>query len=136
MASASWALQKAIHQTLTTSPAVLAALGGPHVWDHVPRGASHPYVTFGISTERDWDTGSEPGAEHIVTLRIWSKAAGRREAEAVAEAVRNELHDQALALDGHRLVNLRHEITDVRRDAGEELYLGVLRLRAVTEPEE
>ncbi len=134
MASASWALQQAVHATLTTHPALTALLGGPHVYDHVPRGVSFPYITFGVSTERDWSTGSEDGGEHIVTLHIWSKVAGRRETDDVGDAVRGALHDQSLTLSGHRLVNLRQEFADTRRDADAEMYHGVLRLRAVTEP--
>lgn len=134
MPNASWSLQKAIHQVLTANAAVLSQLGGPHVWDHVPRGAGFPYVTIGATTERDWSTGSDTGGEHVLTLHVWSKAAGRREAESIAGELRSALHDQPLALDGYRLVNLRHELTDTRRDPGNELYHGVVRLRAVTEP--
>lgn len=134
MSSASWALQKAIHQELTASADILALLGGAHVWDHLPRGAAFPYVTFGVSTERDWSTGSEDGVEHIVTLHVWSRAAGLREAEIIAASVRAALHDRPLTLDGHCLVNLRHEITDIRRDPLSELAHGIVRLRAVTEP--
>ena len=137
MQSASWALQTAIHRALTANPAVSALLGGPHVWDHVPRGAAYPYVTFGVTTERDWSTGSDPasdaGGEHILTLHVWSKSAGRDEVDAIAAALRHALHEQTLSLAGHRLVNLRHELTDTRRNVNDELYHGVVRLRAVTE---
>ncbi len=134
MPIASWSLQKAIHQVLTVDAAVVAHLGGPHVWDHVPRGAAFPYVTIGATSDRDWSTGTESGDEHILTLHVWSKGAGRKEAESIAEQLRRVLHDEPLTLDGHRLVNLRHEFTDTRRDADNELYHGVVRLRAVTEP--
>lgn len=134
MAGATWALQSAIHQRLTGDAGVTALLGGPHVWDHVPRGAAHPFVTIGVSTERDWSTGDDTGAEHILTLNIWSRAPGRREADSIAAAVRHALHDQALTLTGFRLVNLRHELTEVRRDVPAEMYRGTVRLRAVTEP--
>lgn len=133
MATAHWELQQAIHQKLAGLPAVLALLGGAHIWDDVPRGASFPYVTFGITSEQDWSTGTEAGGEHILTLHIWSRAAGRHEVDAIADAIRLALHDQPLALAGHRLVNLRQEYAEARRDAGKELYHGVIRLRAVTE---
>jgi hypothetical protein len=133
MASAAWALQLALHQALTSDPALVALLGGPHVWDHVPRGASYPLVSIGITSERDWSTGSDVGGEHIVTLHAWSKAAGRQETDAITAAMRGVLHDAPLDLDGYRLVNLRHELTDVRRDADNDHYHGVVRLRAVTE---
>lgn len=136
MSSASWALQKAIHHTLVNDTAVLAALGGAHVWDHVPRGATYPFITIGATSDRDWSTGTEPGSEHVLTLHVWSRAAGRREAESIAALIRSALHGQSPALDGHRLVHLRHELTDTRRDVDGELYHGVVRLRAVTEPDE
>ena len=133
MPSASFALQKAMHAALTTNPALLALLGGPRVYDHVPRGAAFPYVTFAQSTERDWSTGSEPGHEHLVTLHVWSRAAGGKEAQEIIGAVRAALHDQPLALTGHRLVNLRQEFAEVRRDADGETTQALVRLRAVTE---
>jgi hypothetical protein len=134
MPTASFALQKAIHAALTTNPALLALLGGPRVHDDVPRGAPFPYVTFAHSIERDWSTGGEEGHEHIVTLHVWSRAAGSKEAQEIIAAIRSALHDQPLTLSGHRLVNLRQEFSEVRRDADGETYHGLVRLRAVTEP--
>jgi hypothetical protein len=134
MSSAAWALQKSVHGVLTADAAVLALLGGPHVYDDVPRGASLPYLTFGLSTERDWSTGGEEGMEHVLTLHVWSEAGGRKETHEIIGAVRAALHDAALALAGHRLVNLRHELTDARREPDGETYHGIVRLRAVTEP--
>lgn len=134
MAGAAWALQTAIHQKLTANQAVLALLGGPNVWDHVPRGAAYPCITFGVSSERDWSTGTENGGEHIFTLHVWSRMAGRHEVDSITTAVRMALHDEPLALVNHRLINLRFEFSDARRDVQEEIYHGIIRLRAVTEP--
>jgi hypothetical protein len=134
MPSAAWALQKAMHAVLTANAAVTALLGGPRIYDDVPRGADFPYLTFGLSTERDWSTGGEEGDEHIVTLHVWSQAAGRKETHEIIGAVRAALHDQPLLLTDHRLVNLRHEFSDARREPDGETYHGIVRLRAVTEP--
>lgn len=134
MASSSWALQQAIHATLTSDASLLALLGSPRVYDDVPRGVTSPHVSFGVTSERDWSTGTEDGSEHIVTLHVWSKAAGRREAELVCEAIRTSLHDRPLTLAGHRLASLFHELTDIRRTPDNEMVHGVVRLRATTEP--
>ncbi|HXF53393.1 MAG TPA: DUF3168 domain-containing protein [Hyphomicrobiaceae bacterium] len=134
MSNAAWALQKSVHDVLTADAALLALLGGPHVYDDVPRGTRLPYLTFGLSTERDWSTGGEEGSEHVLTLHVWSEAGGRKEAQQIIGAVRAVLHDAALTLAGHRLVNLRHELTDTRREPDGETYHGIIRLRAVTEP--
>ena len=134
MSSASRALQASIFQTLSTDPGVLGALGGPRIYDHVPRGAAYPYVTFGQSTVRDWSTGGDEGDEHVVTLHVWSLAAGRNQVHDIVGALRVALHDRDLTLAGHRLVNLRHEHSEARREADGERFHGIVRLRAVTEP--
>lgn len=134
MASSSFALQKAFYLKLTADAALNALLGGPRVYDDVPVRGEFPYVTFGQTTERDWSTGTDIGGEHVVTLHVWSRAPGRKEADEIIDAVRTALHDQALSLSGHRLVNLRHEFSDARRDADGESYHGITRYRAVTEP--
>lgn len=134
MASAGWALQKAVHAALTADAVLVGLLGGPQVFDDVPQQTAFPYVTLGQSTERDWSTATEDGAEHVLTLHVWSKRAGRKETREIMEAVRGALHDRALAVGGHRLVNLRHEFSEARRDADGETYHGIVRYRAVTEP--
>lgn len=135
MSSAGFALQKAIFEKLTSDAPTLAALGGPRVYDDAPTRTEFPFVTFGQSSERDWSTGSDEGYEHLVTLHVWSRARGRREAEQVIAAARAALHDQDLSLSGHRLINLRHEFSEARRDSDGETFHGIARFRAVTEVE-
>jgi hypothetical protein len=134
MSDASAALQSALHAALAQHAPLIALLGGARVYDVVPRSVEVPYVSFGQTLERDWGTGGEEGSEHTVTLHVWSRAPGRREALVIARAVRAALHDRPLGLEGHRLVNLRHEFSEVRRDSDGETFHGIVRLRAVTEP--
>ena len=134
MASASFALQTAIFSKLTSDAGILGLLGGPRVYDDVPSRSAFPYMTFGQTTERDWSTGTEPGHEHIFTLHVWSRARGRKEADEVMAAVEAALHNAALTLAGHQLINLRHEFSDARREPDGETYHGIARYRAVTEP--
>jgi len=134
MSSPAWELQKAIYSRLVADAPLLALLGGARIYDDVPRGAAFPYVTFGPNTTRDWSTGTEPGSEHTVTLRTWTKAGGEKEVHLLLEAIRTALHDITLTLTGHRLVSLRHELSDSARASDGEIYAGVARFRAVTEP--
>lgn len=129
-----WALQKAVYAALVVDRDVIAALGGPHIYDHVPRRTRPPYVTFAQSALRDASSGSEAAHEHTLALNAWAAATGSRKMAAVLSAVRRALHDEALVLDGHHLVNLRHELSEIRRlDDGERL-IGSMRFRAMTEP--
>lgn len=133
MTSPGFALQKAIFSKLSGDAETLSALGGARIYDDVPSRSEFPFMTFGQSTERDWSTGTDEGMEHLVTLHVWSRGRGRKETEEVISAARKALHDQALALDGHRLINLRHEFSEARRDSDGETFHGIARFRAVTE---
>jgi hypothetical protein len=134
MASSSWALQQAVFAAVTTHPAVTALLGTPRLYDDVPQSPAYPYLTLGQSTVRDWSAGGDGGDEHTLTLHVWSRAGGRREAHEIMGALKIALHDAALTLSGHRLVNLRHELSEARRESDGDTYHGIVRFRAVTEP--
>lgn len=134
MASASLALQTAVFAALQADAGLTALLPAGRILDHVPQAMQFPYVTLGQSSERDWSTGSEDGREHILTLHVWSRAAGKRETLEILGAMRACLHERPLALTGWRLINLRHEHSDARRENDGETLHGILRLRAVTEP--
>jgi hypothetical protein len=134
MASSGWALQKSIYETLAIDAGVISLLGSPRIYDDTPQRTAFPYITLGQSTLRDWSTGSDEGDEHLLTVHVWSRAEGRKEAHELMQALREALHERALSLEGHRLVNLRHELSEARREADGETYHGIVRLRAVTEP--
>jgi hypothetical protein len=53
---------------------------------------------------RDWSTGSEDGAEHSLTLHVWSRSGGKKEMQQIVEAIRAALHDKPLQLEDHYLV--------------------------------
>lgn len=126
-------LQKAIFAALGANEA-LAELVGARILDHAPANVSFPYITFGRTSVYDWSTATEGGTEQIFTLHAWSRGKGKKEALRIMELVRDTLHDDALALEGHALVNLRLELSEARYDERSEAYHGVMRFRAVTEP--
>ena len=132
--SASWALQKAIYAALTADPALTALIGAARVHDDVPRGAVRPYVNFARLVTRDFGSSSGDGEEHLLQLHVWSDAKGHRQVHEVLDAVRSALHEAVLPLGDWRLVNLRIESTEARRESDGETYQGIVRLRAVTEP--
>ena len=133
MTSATWALQSSVHSALIGDTDMIDLLGGGHVFDHVPRGTAMPYVTFGQSSENDWSTVDETGYELRFSLHVWTEALGRKLAEQIMSALRRILHDQTLAVSGFRLINLRHENSDLNRASDGEVLQGVVRFRATLE---
>ena len=134
MAHASAELQTSVFRTLTTDPALLSLLGGPKVFDRVPERANFPYLTLGRTTVVDWSTGTEDGAEHILTLHVWAKGGGKAETYQIMDQVTNKLHDAHLSVTGHSLVNLQLQFAEARQEPESSTYHGILRFRAVTEP--
>ena len=135
MPSSSWALQTSLYAALAADTALVGLLGVPRIYDDAPQRSAFPYVTLGQSALRDWSTATEAGDEHLLTIHVWSRAEGRRETNEIIEAIRAALHDGSLLLDGHRLVNLRYESSEARREPDGQTYHGIVRFRAVTEPD-
>jgi len=133
MPSSSWVLQQAVYDAITADAGLIALVGAPRVYDDVPQGAPFPYLTLGQSTSRDWSTGSDSGEEHTLTIHVWSRAAGRKQVHEIMSALRTALHERSLALAGHRLVLLRHDLSEARRDTTANAYHGLIRFRALTE---
>lgn len=134
MSSAAEDLQRSLYQLLRTHAPLVSLLGSARIYDDVPQRAELPYVTFGQGLVRDWSTGTEEGSEHIVTLHVWSRVPGRKQVYQIIDVLRGLLHEQAPVLAEHRIVNLRHELSEARRDSDGEIYHGIVRLRIVMEP--
>lgn len=133
--SAERALAGAVRTALMADAGVRALLGNPaRVYDDAPEGAIFPYVTIGRVESRPIDAASTPAIEHGLTLHVWSRYGGRVEALDAVAAMRGVLHDSALDLGAHRLVFLFAQFADVFRSGDGVTTHGVLRLRAVTEP--
>ncbi len=132
MSSAGLALQQAMRGALSADPALLALLGGAHVYDEVPRGAPPHYVEFTAIETRDWSTMADPGLEHFVSLAVRGNGRGRKHAEEICAAVGAVLDGATLALAGHRLVNLHMVFWSVMKSG--QTYGATLRFRAATEP--
>ncbi|UYO46238.1 DUF3168 domain-containing protein [Rhodopseudomonas palustris] len=134
MTPASVALRAAIHRALITDTALLAALGGPRIYDEPPHEAAFPFVTLGEARISDVSADDAPTQEHQLTLHAWSRQGGHKEAHVITGALLQALDDAPLAPSGHRLVNLRFALADIRREPDGRTYHALVRFRAVTEP--
>lgn len=132
--SAAANLQKTIFDCLETDEALVVALGGKKIFDHVPANAQFPYISFGRTSVYDWSTSTEDGSEQFFTLHIWSKEKGRQQALDILELAQNRLETAALEPAAHHLVNLTFDFAEVRQNEDLSLYHGLLRYRAVLEP--
>lgn len=128
--SADLELQKAIFARLS-SDAALGLLVGARIHDNPPGDVAHPYLVLGESETRDWPGGME----HRLAFHCFTRGGGRTGAKSILEAVRLGLHDAALALEGHTLVNLRFLDAQTRREPDGLTWRGTVRFRAVTEEE-
>jgi len=106
----------------------------PRVYDEPPAAPEHPYVTLSRAQARVWGGLDGEGLEHALTLTVVSRFGGTEEAKAVVAALRELLHEAALTLQDHKLVNLRATFADTFRAADWRFTYAILRLRAVTEP--
>ena len=126
-------LKKAIRAALVIDATLLALLGGPRVHDEVPRSAVAPYIVFGDLQTRDFSSVGSRSHETRVSLSVLSNQGGTREAHVIAAQIETILHEAALVLDGHRLVNLMLETSEARRERNTEATRITLRFRAFTE---
>ncbi|MEM8663856.1 MAG: DUF3168 domain-containing protein [Pseudomonadota bacterium] len=133
MSDARHALLTAIFTTLMADNDLDAVLSGGKVFDHVPRGASHPFVSFGDFSSEVLDPDETPTERHRFDLLIHSRASGRTEASDIATRIEALLHNQALTLAGCRLIALRLRNTAVAASRDRRSYRVRMRFEALTE---
>ena len=128
------ALVEAVLARLAGDGALAPWLGAPaRVHAEPPTPATYPYVTVSRTQSRpsSWQGG---GAQVLLTVTAVCRHGGAEEARGITGAARAALERTLPLLDGHRLVDLRAVYADVFAAADRRSTLGVLRLRAVTEP--
>ncbi len=128
------ALKQAIRDALVADATLLALLGGPAVFDEVPRQQAAPFIVFGESVTRDASSNTSRGHDTLLTLHVLSTRGGQREAQLIAARVEALLHDAALTLAGHQLANLTLASSESRRERNNEATRATLKFRAFTEP--
>jgi hypothetical protein len=127
-------LQKAIFAALAADAELAALIGDPpRVYDDPPGASALPAVQIGDGLESDWSTQTEKGAEHDLTIHVWSRGGGRKEARMILARICGVLHVAELTVDDNTLINLRFVSSQVVRESDGETYHGIARYRAVTE---
>lgn len=124
-------LQKAIYQTLAADTHLMTTIAG--VYDRVPEGSMFPYITIGEASCRDWSSKTSTGVQIVVTLHVFSRTGGHKQTVEIMERIHTLLHEGSMSLDGHVLVMMRFEFSNVLTQNDGMTYQGVIRLRALTE---
>lgn len=133
--SAERALLAGLRAAALTDAGVQAILGD-RLFDEPPPDALYPYATLGRVETRPASGADADALEHAVTLHVWSRYGGRAEALGAVGALRTALDGADIELEGRRLVLLFATFADVFRAGDGRTTHGVLRLRAVTEPQD
>jgi hypothetical protein len=127
------ALRKAIRARLLSDAPLIAALGGPRVYEEAPQGAATPYALFTEAQMRDWSGALSRGAEQFMTIAVVSTQRGLGPALGVAQQITELLDETSLSLEGHSLIDLRFVSMDTKRDASGRFARVAVIFRATTE---
>lgn len=125
------ALRKAVRARLAADSALMQRVSG--VFDEPPGNVALPYVAFGDAQARDWSSSLSAGVEQFLVLHAWSQQRSVSEALDIAHRVVRLLDEAPLAVEGHRLVDLRFLSLETRRDNGGRFARASLRFRAALE---
>lgn len=98
-------LQQSIYQVLIADTTLMSLISG--VFDHVPQDTAYPFVTIGEAQIRDWSNVERQGTEQQITLRVWSREAGRKQASGIMERIVTVLNNASLTVSGQTLRHLR-----------------------------
>lgn len=119
-----WPVQQAIYTALNANPKTYP------VHDAVPQSTAYPYLVIGEVTEIPDDELDVASADASFTVHAWSRYAGKKEAYAMLEFVRDRLDGQAI---GGGVWACSEDFAEVIEDrtstAASRLYHGVARYR-------
>lgn len=114
---------------------------GVTVYDDVPMLpsgqplANFPYVVIGNDTFLSWDNDDRTGAEMTITLHIWSRAAGMKEAKTIAGAIYDRLHRQTFTVADCQFIDCLCEFSEFMTDPDGETRHGIVRYRLTVQSE-
>lgn len=132
----SLALQHALLTHLSAYQPLTDALGGPHIHDAPPpRTATEAdtYLVLGDETVAGWNTQTTTGAEHEITLTLWSRMNGYAALKSAMAALFDALEDAPLSLAGGSLVSLRFLAARTTRESKGRLRRAECRFRLLVE---
>lgn len=138
-------IQKAVYTklradaTLTSLLAAHAYTSGSAIYDGAPQAddsgssVAFPYVTLGDTTETEFDTDDSTGRESTLTLHVWSRYAGMKQAQDIMDRIKTVLHNQPLTVTGETVVLVLWEFSQLFEDPDGITRHAVTRFRIISE---
>jgi len=129
-----FSFQRAIYQLLAADNSLSAMVSG--VFDHVPQGSIYPFITLGEAQLRDRSDLEHSGTEVLLTLRVYSREAGRKEAADIMERITTLLHNTTPEMERHEVLSLQfHQsridlLDDGATYRGTIIFKALLRMQA------
>ena len=131
MSDHSFELQKTIFTTLNSDNTITSTFSAT-VHDHVPQGTSFPYIVIGEETMTDESSTKTLDFNNFtLTIHIFSRNRGRKEAKQIMARIYELLHNQNLSVTGASHINTRFEFSDVIKENDGLTYHGVQRFRTI-----
>ena len=131
MTDHSFELQKTIFSKLNTDTTIKNTLSAT-VHDHVPQGTAFPYIVIGEETMTDDESTKDIDFNNFtLTIHVFSRNRGRKEAKNIMARIYELLHTQSLIVTGATHVNTRFEFSDIIREEDGLTYHGVQRFRTI-----
>jgi hypothetical protein len=116
--SAETALQTALYEALTAL--------GLTVVDFAPQAAdgalTGPYVEVGSVVMTEFDDFTQIGHNAVARIHVRAKSANAKVVKDIQGEIRHRLHRGNLIIEGHTLVLMQRETTDVMRSPNGDLH--------------
>lgn len=125
-------LQKAVFSALNGNAALTAIVGAGKIFDDVPvmgeaTSPSFPFVTIGDQSGEENGASDVDAADMTITVHAWSRGAGKAQALAMLDAIRDALHNKSHAVSTGVLVFLNYDGHETASEQDRETFHGVIR---------
>ena len=133
-----WQLQREVQRLLTgavTHPALVngreAQVATP-IYDGPPANAPKPYIVLGIATAIEDNTATFTGAEHTLTIHVWTDnkyVLGSMVVKSLLSQIHTALDNADITIPDARVVAPREDSSRVIPQEGGETHQGIFVLR-------
>lgn len=123
-----FSLQQSVYETLNNDATLAALVVG--VFDHVPSGTDYPFITLGEGSARDWSNLEHQGTQHQVTLRVYSREAGRKQASTIIERIVALMHG-GFSVSGQSVRSIRFLSSTIQLQDDGLTYVGTVNFRVL-----